>query len=326
MDLSIITPDPEKLRELYVDISLGLQNMPIVQGTVLNQIAWVRTGAEVQGGQTKYPFTWFSDKGEKLNPYEELQAVPPEVVYLQSNMDSWGQKARIIPYEAELADRLGILTSFLPGMLENAADLQEQHLADLLGDGENKDDVYDGLKWLATAKRLNPNKAALGDFQNLYAGLNLDKAGLVQIIDSLDAARGPDGLVKTRPGQIFIICSNEDQYIRASDLLMGESLATAVGAAAASQSNKGLIGRAIPVKMSKLRDYNSNKGWYGVKIVSAQHRPVIASVRQPPMPILEGLDPNDFVRSLRNVKKYSWRGQWSVDPGFPHLIRKAIEK
>ena len=316
-----------KITELYTSVNTQLAERPVVPGTLVSLVSWVRQGDEVQGGQTKFPFPWFSDRGEELNPYEELAAVAPELVSLLATVKEYGMKPRMIARGTKLADIYGILDRFAPSMLSAAANLQEYHLASMLGQGETSTvtHAYDNLPFFSDSKLINPNKASLGTFDNLFQGLRLDRDGLIKMIDFLDAVPGPDGLPLNMPGQIYIVCSNEEQFNRASDLLMGQTLATAVGNAAASQSNEGLKGRAIPVKSSVLRTWNSNKAWYGLKVASPTHRPVIASVKEAPQIIVEGLDPAEHVRSTRNITKYSWRGFWGIDPGYAQLAGKAIE-
>ena len=94
---------------------------PVVPGTLLSLIAWLRQGAEVQGQETKFPFPWFSDKGEELNPAEELAGVAPEIVHLIARIREYGQKPRIVPRGTQLADIYGLLERFAPMMLAAAA-------------------------------------------------------------------------------------------------------------------------------------------------------------------------------------------------------------
>ena len=317
-----------KITELYTSVNTDLAERPVVPGTLLSLIAWLRQGAEVQGQETKFPFPWFSDKGEELNPAEELAGVAPEIVNLIARIREYGQKPRIVPRGTQLADIYGLLERFAPMMLAAAARLQEYHLAKLLGEGETNAvlHAYDGLPFFSTSKRINPN-AVLdpNTFSNYFSNLRLDRNGLNSMIDFLDSVPGPDGLPLDMPGQIYIACSNQDQFARASDLLMGETIATAVGNAAAGQSNKGLLGRAIPIKCNMLRAWNSGRAWYGFKVASAVHRPIIASVQEAPQIVIEGLDSAEHIRATRNLIKYLWRGFWGVDFGLAQLAGKAIE-
>lgn len=317
-----------EITELYTSVNTDLAERPVVPGTLVSLIAWLRQGAEVQGRETKFPFPWFSDKGEELNPAEELAAVAPEIVNLVARIREYGQKPRMIPRGTQLADIYGILDRFAAMMLATAARLQEYHLAKLMGEGEAATSIhaYDNLPFFSDVKRINPNATlSPNTFRNYFPNLRLDRGGLNTMIDFLDAVPGPDGLPLDMPGQIYIACSNQDQFARASDLLMGENIALAVGNAAASQSNKGLLGRAIPVKCNMLRNWNSGRAWYGFKVASPMHRPVIASVQEAPQIVIEGLDPAEHVRATRNIIKYLWRGFWGVDYGLAQLAGKGVE-
>ena len=317
-----------KITELYTSINTDLAQSPAVPGTLLSEIAWVRSGEkETPGSVVKFPFPWFSDQGGELNPAEELASVAPENVNLQATIREYGQKPRAIPRGTQLADIYGLLDRFGAYMLAAAARLQNLHLATLLGEGETASSVhvYDGLPFFSDSKLINPNKPGLGTFDNFFNGLKLDRDGLNQMIDYLEAVPGPDGLPLDFPGTNYIVCSTQEQYARACDLLMGETLATAVGNAAAGQSNKGLLGRAVPLKMNMLRRWNSKKAWYGFRVASPVHRPIIFSVKEAPQITVEGLDPAEAIRATRNLIKYLWRGFWGVDYGMAQLAGKAIE-
>lgn len=318
-----------KITELYTSVNTDLAERPVVPGTLLEQIAWVRNGAnETPGSVVKFPFPWFSDVGGELNPSEELASVAPEMVNLMAVIKEYGQKPRTIARGTQLADIYGILERFAPMMLAAAARLQSLHLATLLGEGEAATSIhaYDNLPYFSTGKRINPNKTLSPDtFSNYFANLRLDKNGLNAMIDYLEAVPGPDGLPLDFPGVNYIACSTQDQYSRACDLLMGENIAQAVGNAAASQSNKGLMGRAIPVKMNMLRRWNSGRAWYGFRVASPVHRPIIFSVKEAPSIVVEGLNPAEALRTTRNLIKYLWRGFWGIDYGMAQLAGKAVE-
>ena len=79
------------------------------------------------------------------------------------------------------------------------------------------------------------------------------------------------------------------------------------------------------IKLVQLRDYDSNKGWYVMKIADEKHRPFVVSMIQEPLVYLEGVSVNEHSMVLRHIAKQGWRGVWGLGFLWPHLCIKCVE-
>jgi len=334
MDLSII--EFNRIAALRQEINTDLMQMPVSLSTVSSEVCWVRTN--MAGGETLFPVKFWGQVAKKRNPFEEVQHVPPEFVNFSAGLDEWAPDGEVIPRGTQLTDLYGLLENSLPQIVAQAQNEYEAHLAELLGFGDQTTKgplgvgggvtQYDGLKHFATNKFLNPNRPAVGRFSNLRRNVRLDRAGLIAGFQQLDSVKGPNGRPLRMPGQLLVVVSTEDQYDRAAAELFTKQQARPIGAnaGAAIDNTPNVQGRAGLVKLTDLQDMDDGKGWYVMKIATAQHRPFVLNMKERPQVYIEGMNPNEHSRVTRNLIKYGWRGFWGMGYLWPQLSVKFVER
>ncbi len=311
-----------KINALREEINTDLANRPVDPSTITNTVAWVKRGGGKVGETAIYPMEFFPSVAQKRTPFEDLPKRRPEVAQFSVAIDEWAPDGRVIPRFTEITDLYGIFENIAPTMLAQAQITFETQLAQLMGAGQATTTVYDNKNFFAIDHEANPNRLGLATFSNFRAGLALDRAGLITALDALDAFPGPDGQPLYMPGENWVVCSTEDQYQRALLQLNAQFIPSTAGTA--TQSNT-LIGRAKAVKLVPLRNFDTAKGWYVVKIASEMHRPFHVRMPLPPELFLDGLAPNDFIRYTKNVGVVGWRAVWGYGYLWPHLAIKAVE-
>lgn len=338
-----------KINAYFQQINTSLAQRPLQATKVTEEIAYVvgslnsAMGKEVKfsegvGREIIFPLPMFGNMDKRRNGYEEIGYTKPETTNFKLVISEFAPDGEAISRGTQIADLYGIFTQQIPTIVDMGQATIETHTADLLGFGQSAtvstvfgigggNTDYDGLPHFSTAKRTNPNRtlASNNTFANYNGALDLDRGGLVTVLDALEAFPAPDGQIVTLPGTNVIVVSTEDQFDRASVLLNGTIRATAVGTGAASESNGALVGRAKLVKLPALRNYDSGKGWYGFR-VCGNHRGVLFGVAEPPHAYVEGLAENEHCRVTKNVIRYGRRGFWGHGYGWPQLSYKAIEK
>lgn len=340
-----------KINALVQQINTDLAKRPVAATTVTRNIAWVMSNVAFNPNQGKkagigkeiiFPVPFFGNKDKPRSGYEEIVHTAPEMVNLKCVVSEWAPDGEMIARGTQVADLYGIFLEQLPMIVEMGQNTIETHTADLLGFGQSATvstvegiggglTDYDGLAHFATNKLINPNRSALGTFSNYDGALKLDRAGLTQVLDFLEATPGPDGQITTLPGKNIVVVSNEDQLDRAAALLHGTQRVggTVISVAGApvgvgGTEHNSLIGRADLVKLPALRNYDGGKGWYAFR-VSGNHAGVIVAMVQPPTAYVTGLSENDESAVTRHVVKYGRKGFWGHGYGWPQLSYKAIE-
>jgi hypothetical protein len=339
-----------QIQALIQGVNTQLLRRPIIKGTVTDRVCWVRQN--VKGSQVVFPVRFFSNAPKARSPYSQVPATAVEIVNFFAAMQRVAPDQEIIPYDTELADLYGVFQAMTDVMLAQAGNEYEYQLANMLGYGQSATVVigsngfsyggptsYDSLPYFNAAKLVNPNRPSVGTFPNYYPGLDIGRAGLVQAFQQLDGVKGPDGRIMRMPGKIVVIVSTEDQFDRASVYLHGTIRATDAltpGVAQASESNPdadkteggeggGLKGRAELVKLPDLIDFDGGKGWYAVKIASAEHRPLTVNVVKSPLLFTAGLSPDALIRAISDNLRMGWWANFGLGYAWPHLAVKALE-
>jgi len=324
-----------KLDLLKQEVNKQLMVRPVARGTVAQQACWVRTN--FAGGETIFPVGFWSQTAKKRSPYEEVEHVPPELVNFSCPVWEWAPDGEVIPRGTQVADLYGLFEDRLPQIVVQAQNEYEWHLAELLGFGHlstlgplgigGGNTAYDGTPHFGVNKPANPNRPLIGNFTNFNNALRLERQGLIKAFQMLEGVPGPDGRPLRMPGELLVIVSNEDQYDRAAAELFTKIRAVPIGAAAGAgvDNTPNVQGRAGLVKLPDLNSFDNGKGWYVIKLVSAEHRPFVINLKEAPSTYIEGLSPNEHSRVTRNLIRYGWRGFWGMGYLWPQLSFKALE-
>lgn len=313
------------LQGLFKEYNTQLNSRPIDAQNINEMLCWVRRN--VRADETIFPVSFWSNTPKKRNRYEQRKHTPPELVNFSCPTDEYSPDGEVIPRGTQLTDLHGIFESKLPEIAQLGLLEPEVRLAAMLGLGNDATQgvqVYDGLPYFNTAKLINPNRPGLGTFSNYRAGLTLDRAGINAAFQALDEVKGPDGRIYRLPGRKVLVVSTESQLDRATSEINGSIIARAVGTAAAGISNT-LVGRADVVKFPDLVDYDGGKGWYAFKIVSDTYKPFCFSEVAPPELYMNGMDPNEYGRVLRNAIEYGYSHFFGHGYLWPQLGLKAVE-
>ncbi|HRI54208.1 MAG TPA: hypothetical protein PLW65_28905 [Pseudomonadota bacterium] len=314
-----------KIDGLVQEYNTQWNTRPIEPQSVTAQLCWFRNGVKAE--ETIFPVSFWGNTAKERNRYEVRKHTPPEVTNFSCPIKEYSPEGEMIAKGTMVTDLYGIFEAKLPmiaqlGMLE-----PEYRLAEFLGSGQDTVkgvQAYDGLPFFHTAKLVNPNRAAKGNFANFNGSLALNRAGLNTAFQALNEVKGPDGRLFRLPGRKVVVVSTEDQYDRASRELFGTLVSQTSGAAVAGVSNT-LMGRADLIYFPDLIDFDGGKGWYVFKIVSAEYRPLVFSQCAPPEIYIEGLEPNAHSRVTRNVINYGWQHFFGFGYGWPQLAYKAVE-
>ncbi len=316
-----------KVDALVQRVNTELNNRPIAPTMITAEIAWMRDSAQKAGLEDVFAEEMFGDAVEERSPFEELAATEPELAIFSVVHKEWAPRAKVIARGTQVSDVYGILDGAAEKYLELGQTTYDQHLAYFLGNGQNITTRYDGQTFFhASAHECNPVRRGLKQFGNYTTATNLNRANLVAAFQKLGSRPDYNGKVNKLPGKLLILCSNEDQYSRASTEINGSLVANAAGTA--TQSNS-LQGRAEVRILPDLADYDVSggvgKAWYVCKLVSERFRPVVASFVERPYMFLEGVMPSEHLRTTRNLIKHGWRGTWAIGGLYPQLIEKYVE-
>lgn len=314
-----------KIDGLVQEYNSQWNTRPVAEQSVTNQLCWFRNGVKAE--ETIFPVSFWGNTARQRSRYEVRKHTPPEVANFSCPIYEFSPDGEVIAKGTMVTDLYGIFEAKLPliaqlGMLE-----PEYRLAEFLGQGQDAVKglhAYDNRAFFATNKLVNPNRSGKGTFSNFNASRTLNRAGINDSFQALNAVKGPDGRLYRLPGRKVIVVSTEDQFDRASRELNGTLVAQSVGAAAAAVSNT-LMGRADLIYLPDLIDFDGGKGWYVFKIVSNEFRPLIFSQCAPPEIYIEGLEPNAHSRVTRNVINYGWTHFFGFGYGWAQLAIKNIE-
>lgn len=314
----------QKVDALIQEVNTDLSNRPIDPSTVASQIAWKRGGSGKIGVESIFTVPFFGNRAKKRSIYEEVPGTLPELAKFSVVHDEWAPDAEIIPRYTQLTDIYGLVKDNLPTILRQAAIEPDTQLAQLLGNGQSVVTKYDLKAFFhATDHEANPMRPGLKLFGNYATATALNRANIITALDELDAMPGPDGNLLAMPGKTYIVVSNERQLQAALTEVNMTYVPNSAGTATQENSLKGRVDGVI--KLVQLRDYDSNKGWYVIKVADEKHRPFVVSMIQEPLVYLEGVSVDDHSQVLRAIARQGWRAVWGLGYLWPHLCIKRVE-
>lgn len=319
---------------LKQQLNLQLTSLPLSPKQVTAKIAWTtafdgvlpdKTGDNKIGTELNFSMAWPGEDVSVLRLGEDPGAEQMERVRFSLKHEHKGPKKKVIPEQTQLQDVFDIFKAAAPGMVKNAYRWIERGTAQLLGNGQNVKTLYDNVTFFhATDHLANPNRRRGKKFGNLLTSNAADRAGYEAAAQLLDEMPGPDGRIGDWDGRMVAICSTRKQFRRLRSVANGTIVPSEAGTA--SETNiYSLDGEFDVIYWPELKQYDSGRGWYLLKICGPIFRPFVVSIPRAPFMYMEGVSVNEYSYVLNANAYYGWKMVTGHGHLFPQLAVKSIE-
>jgi len=322
------------LEQLKLQLNTQLGDLPLSPRQVTAKIAWTtafdgvlptKDGDNKIGTELNFSLAWPGEDVSVLRLGEDPGAEQMERVRFSMKHEHRAPKKKVIPEQTQLQDVFDIFRNAAPTMVKNAYRWIERYTAALLGNGQNVKTLYDNVQFFhATDHLANPNRKRGKKFGNLLANTTADRAGYESAAQLLDEMPGPDGRIGDWDGRMVALTSNRKQFRRLRGVANGTIVPSEAGTA--SETNiYSLDGEFDVIYWPELKQYDSGRGWYLLKICGPMFRPFVVSIPRAPFLYMEGVSVNDHSYVLNSNAYYGWKMVTGHGYLFPQLAVKCIE-
>lgn len=329
---------PNDLNELFISVNTAWTAMDLTRNTQAETLSYFVNSPK--SDSLSLPLINSSSAPTSLPVGMDRQFMDPQafkqVIYHtykvpQSSFQVFSQQL--------LSDTYSLLSlqNMAKGVLDGARQLWARELAKTI----NANTVgFDGVTHINSAHPVNPLVPALGTYSNDVGGADLDEAGFAAAMNLLENAPWFDGMIDGgRLRKVYVVVPNMLLFTKALKVVgqpaRGVGLSAqpgpVVGTSVAASSFMQWSGVDYDVEIIRMPILQStidgvagsSKNWYVMNASDAIARPYVTSVVQAPILQMEGFDPNDHIRVLKEAYRITWGAKGGCGNGVPREVVRA---
>ncbi len=329
-------PSPNDLNELFISVNTAWTAMDLTRNTQAETLSYFVNSPK--SDSLSLPLINSSSAPTSLPVGMDRQFMDPQafkqVIYHtykvpQSSFQVFSQQL--------LSDTYSLLSlqNMAKGVLDGARQLWARELAKTINDNTVG---FDGVTHISNAHPVNPLVPALGTYSNDVGAADLDEAGFAAAMNLLENAPWFDGMIDGgRLRKVYVVVPNMILFTKALKVVgqpargvglsaqPGPVVGTSVAASSFMQYS-GVDYEVEVIRMPILQSTidgvaGSSKNWYVMNASDA--RPYVTSVVQPPILQMEGFDPNDHIRVLKEAYRITWGAMGGCGNGLPREVVRA---